>query len=61
MVDTTQYEASHGKAPRGIGYWAFQIGDEEWFYGCLTSYSNAKKAAQVIANQKKVITISVLP
>lgn len=28
--DTTQYEFSHGKKPRGVGSWAFTPADAIW-------------------------------
>lgn len=46
--DTTDYEFSHGKKPRGIGSWAFfpnrhmRIEDAVWSPGGL-SYADAKK------------------
>ena len=46
-VNTRVFEFSHGKKPRGEGYWAFNTQDRLegafWFNG---SYSEAKKAAQ---------------
>ena len=41
---TREYEASHGKKPRGKGLWWFEIQDEEFqAYGTLTE---AKKACR---------------
>ena len=30
-VETNEYEFSHGRKPRGMGCWAFQIGEETVF------------------------------
>jgi len=52
-VSTTSYKWSHGKEPRGFGYWAFYMGKETtdsepvWFTG---KYAEAKK--QAIAHAK---------
>ena len=38
-LNTTEYRFSHGKAPRGRGYWGFQRpqgGDIVWLTGTLT-------------------------
>jgi hypothetical protein len=41
------YIFTHGKAPRGQGNWAFQIGQvEEWFSG---TFSAAVKQAKSVA------------
>lgn len=44
--DTTEYHFSHGRAPRGIGQWAFQVtpepGRHELFWAWGT-YTEAKR------------------
>lgn len=58
-VRTSQFEFSHGKAPRGEGNWAFLIGREtKWFYG---NYGDAKKEAIAYAKTKRLDRIEVLP
>ncbi|MEW6657201.1 MAG: hypothetical protein AB1424_00945 [Thermodesulfobacteriota bacterium] len=58
-VSTGQYEASHGRLPRGWGRWAFQIGEQiEWFAG---TYTEARKLAIKQAQQEGVSSIEVLP
>lgn len=59
-VDTTEFEFSHGHAPRGRGSWAFLIGSDEptWIPGSMT-YGEAKKQAIAIARERKVHFISV--
>lgn len=58
-VSTREYEWSTGKAPRGTGNWAFNIGGEvEFIYG---SYTEAKKLAQIAAKKLGLWSIKVLP
>lgn len=46
---TGEYEWTYGKAPRGYGYWAFEIeGHEFWAHG---KYGDAKKAAAAEARR----------
>lgn len=56
---TTRYKFSHGKAPRGIGYWAFEIANETHLF--QGSYGQAKKLALAEAKAKGVTIIAVLP
>lgn len=48
-VDTTYYRNTHGKAPRGEGHWAFEIGrDGSWttlFTPVSMRFTDAKKWA----------------
>ncbi|MBN1443725.1 MAG: hypothetical protein JXA90_13530 [Planctomycetes bacterium] len=67
-VNTTRYEFSHGKQPRGYGWWAFDIiryhGD-----GTRTrervmragKYGEAKRYAVTLARTGPAATIVVLP
>jgi hypothetical protein len=67
--DTRQFEWSHGRNPRGYGYWAFELreGDEgiKWFKGI---YADARrqarawaKAAATAAGYAGDLTVEVLP
>lgn len=60
-VSTTEFEFSHGKAPRGYGCWAFFFdhGDEPQFF--TGNYSAAKKAAVAYAVAKKHTVVRVGP
>jgi hypothetical protein len=58
-VSTRQYEASHGRQPRGWGRWGFKIDDQiEWLAG---TYTEAKKLATKQARQEGISFIEVLP
>jgi hypothetical protein len=73
-TNTRQYEFSHGKKPRGKGYWAFEVtgtddkhvyieSDPLWAYGTLAA---AKKQAirsfkNVYSAVTRIIEIKVLP
>jgi hypothetical protein len=50
---TTEFEFSHGKKPRGLGYWYFKPADNAWpgdsmptggFFWHFGTYAEAKKA-----------------
>jgi hypothetical protein len=65
--NTRRYEYSHGKAPRGTGFWAFSILDTVYFFqGSLTE---GKAMAKTVARAKLAeqpvnvhrITIDVMP
>ena len=66
---TREYEFSHGRRPRGYGYWAFEIkeGGEEikWFQGYLPAARKLAKAwakaAAAAAGYNGDLTIEVLP
>lgn len=49
--NTTQYEFSHGKQPRGRGSWAFEFEDspDAWFAPGSLTIGEAKKAARAEA------------
>lgn len=58
-VRTHQYQASHGRKPRGTGLWAFLLHGVEF---CFTgTYSQAKAQAVAAAKRLQVHTIDVLP
>ena len=58
-ADTTQFQATNGKQPRGFGRWGFQIGNEEHFFVGL--YSRSKAEAFKIAQARDVDRVVVLP
>jgi len=62
LVQTSEYEFSHGHAPRGRGGWAFRFGSPEaeptWIHGSLT-YAEARAAAVRMAREHGVATIFV--
>jgi hypothetical protein len=62
-VSTTAYQFSHGKQPRGRGYWAFEFpgSNEPWFVPGEQAYSDAKRAAQAEATRRGVSRASVAP
>ncbi len=61
--NTTDYQFSHGRAPRGVGTWAFfrdRSSDPcEGFWVNQASFTEAKKAAAVWARQNNVATVYV--
>lgn len=61
-VDTTKYERSHGKKPRGRGLWWFGDWNENWTVQCEGTYTEAKKAAlKAAAPHEEFMTIYPLP
>jgi hypothetical protein len=46
-ADTTLFQASNGRQPRGFGRWGFQVGSETLFI--IGQYSNSKQEAFKIA------------
>lgn len=64
-IITTQYEFSHGRKPRGRGFWAFapvrnpEAGNIIWT-GQMT-YADAKKHVATIARERGITTLHVLP
>lgn len=63
-VSTTEYQSSHGKLPRGYGYWAFfptgtrKGEDAIWQHG---SFGAAKKQAQIVADAAGIKSLKVGP
>ena len=62
--NTFEYEASHGKRPRGFGCWAFFFHhtrriEEAWFVNPACSYSDAEKAAAAEAKKRGVREVFV--
>jgi len=58
-ADTTLFQASNGRQPRGFGRWGFQIGNEKHFV--VGRYSNSKKEAFKIAQTRGEERVIVLP
>jgi hypothetical protein len=58
-ADTTQFQVTNGKQPRGFGRWGFQIGNETHFFVGL--YSRSKTEAFKIAQTRDVDRVVVLP
>lgn len=56
-VNTSQYEFSHGKQPRGYGHWAFEIGAETLFFS--GNYGDAKRQAVQAAKDRNVADVRV--
>ena len=61
-VETTKFQFSHRRQPKGFGSWAFQIGkNPEPYFVRSSSYSDARKAAQQEAAKQGASCITVLP
>ena len=64
-VDTSQFEFSHGRKPRGAGSWAFDFGTRgNWqtrFAPGQMSFSKAKQWAMAQAVEMNVSTVCVAP
>ena len=58
-ADTTLFQASNGRQPRGFGRWGFQVGSETLFI--VGQYSNSKQEAFKIAQTKGEERVVVLP
>ena len=59
-VNTDKYVASHGKKPRGQGFWMIAInGKSHEFPHC--SYGEAVKKAKAIAAKEKAFEIIPMP
>jgi hypothetical protein len=56
-ADTTQFQATNGKQPRGFGRWGFQIGNEEHFIVGQYRYArqDAFKIAQTLGEERVVV------
>jgi hypothetical protein len=59
QVDTTQFQARHGRQPRGFGRWGFQVGEETVFE--VGQFSDAKKKAFKVAQDQGEERVIVLP
>ena len=58
-TNTTKFEFSHGKKPKGFGVWCIKIGSKEfWFNG---EFSNVKAQAKAKAKELKINFITVMP
>ena len=54
LVDTSKYEAVHGKKPRGYGHWEFRIGNK--IINLTGMYSICRKEAIKIGNKASNVT-----
>jgi len=59
QVDTTLFQASNGRQPRGFGRWGFQVGEETVFV--VGQYSDAKRKAFKVAEDHGATRVVVLP
>lgn len=60
-VSTSAYQFSHGKTPRGRGYWGFEVaGDVVWSKNDQT-YRDAKADACKVAAARGVRVVKVCP
>lgn len=64
-VETRAYEFSHGRRPRGRGYWAFTFGtrtyvdvSDVWWAPGSVAYGEAVKLARLEAARRGAIYIS---
>ena len=58
-VDTSQYEYTWGRKPRGLDYWVFQIGRQLYsFYG---SFRQCVSAARLAAQDEDVMAVELMP
>jgi hypothetical protein len=58
QADTTQFQARHGRQPRGFGRWGFQVGEETVFV--VGQYDDAKKKAIKVAQARGDERVMVL-
>lgn len=59
-VDTSKYENAHGKKPRGVGGWAFEIKGKELFAPGSLPYEKALSWAKEQAQKVNATMIKVL-
>jgi hypothetical protein len=57
-VKTNDYVNTHGKAPKGYGFWFFQIGEQKSHI--TGNYSEAVKCAKQLAQRQNISQIEVL-
>ena len=63
---TTEFECSHGRKPRGYGYWGFFFGDAKrtknvWFAPNVCDFADAKRVAREEAKRRDCDEVSVAP
>lgn len=61
QVSTSEYQFSHGKQPRGSGYWAFFFDNEPEPMFYAGTYAVAKRTAVAYAVTKGFSTVKVGP
>lgn len=60
-VSTARFEFSHGKLPRGFGYWAFFIGDDPEPFFATGLYSVCRDDARRLAVARGATRVEVGP
>lgn len=60
-VDTSSFERSHRKAPRGTGTWAFEVAGQTVFAPSMSSFTVARKWAQGQAVAAGATFVVVMP
>lgn len=60
FFDTTEYQRSHGKAPRGTGSWAFKV-DQDHFYVFSPSMTFTEAKRWVARQNPEARTFTVGP
>ena len=60
---TTEFECSHGRKPRGYGYWGFFFGVTKnvWFAPNVCDFAAAKRVAREEAKRRNCDEVSVAP
>lgn len=60
-IETTRYQASHGKTPKGRGLWLFETASREAVAQHNGTYAEAKRAAIAFGKQRGHIVLHVCP
>ena len=63
LTGDTEFEFSHGRKPRGYGYWGFffAVTKNVWFAPNVCDFVDAKKAAREEAKRRNCDEVSVAP
>lgn len=59
VVSTSEFEFSHGKAPKGFGNWFFHFGSFESGFWVRDTFSKAKSKARTVAAQRGQRVVNV--
>lgn len=60
-VDTIRFEASHGRTPKGSGWWMFETQDRRVVTEVRGTYTEAKRAALRYAAERGIAVLYVCP
>jgi hypothetical protein len=60
-VTTTRYVFSHGREPRGDGWWWFEVSDGEPAFSFRGGYGAARRAAREWAAERGATEVWVSP